>query len=191
MKQLSWTFAVAAFAAAFTVTAAAQQVVGTGQIVAPGSDVTLTGCVVKGEGGFVLSQIDEELKLEMSVTTPGTTAAPAPAKTVTSVPRILYWLDDDDDLLEKHAGHRVEIKGEIEGDIDAGEIEIEREQGMIELEIEAKGEKVTVKLPDTAATNATAVATTGTLVTDSPKEVPFKVRKLDVESVKMLSASCR
>ena len=73
---------------------------------------------------------------------------------------MIYWLDDDDDL-EEHAGRRVEVRGEIEGDIDAGEIEVERENSMIELEIKAKGETITVKLPDTAATIPTAVGTSG------------------------------
>jgi hypothetical protein len=115
--------------------------------------------------------------------TPGSAVIPSPEK------RIIYWLDDDDDL-EEHAGRRVEVRGEIEGDIDAGEIEVEREDGMIELEIKARGETITVKLPDTAAINPGVVGTSGGTVSDRPQDIPFFVRKVDVKSVKRLADTC-
>ena len=161
-------------------------------------DITLVGCVVKGDGGYVLSGIGPGFTVESTrttvsgnstTTTTTTTSAPGSAAIPSPEKRIIYWLDDDDDL-EDHAGRRVEVRGEIEGDVDAGEIEIERENGMIELEIKAKGDKVTVKLPDTAATNPSAVGTSGG-VTDRPQDVPFFVRKVDVKSVKRLADSCQ
>lgn len=187
MKQLRLAFGVFMLGALLSGAAAAQQAAVGAQPVPAGEDdeVTLTGCVVRGtDGGFVLTSVTEGV-------TRGSSAAHAPSGTTPAVlPRMLYWLDDDDEELEAHAGHRVEVKGEIEGDIDEGEIEIEREEGMIEVEIQAKGDKITVKLPDTATTNATAVGTTGTLVTDRPKDITLKVRKFDVKSVKMLAATC-
>ncbi len=163
-----------------------------------GNEVAITGCVVKGDDGFVLSSIGEAVTVQTSRTTVGTTGTTTTTTTTTTpaspaIPasgqRYIYWLDDDDDLLEKHAGQRVEVTGKIEGDIDRGEIEIERENDIIELEIKAKGEKITVKLPDTPAANATATGTSGT-VTDRPQDIPFKVRKFDVKNVKMLASSC-
>jgi hypothetical protein len=161
-------------------------------------EVTLTGCVVKGDGGYVLSGIGPGFTIETTRTTVGTAGSTTTTTTTSATPgspvipsperRVIYWLDDDDDL-EEHAGRRVEVRGEIEGDIDAGEIEVEREDGMIELEIKAKGETITVKLPETAASNPTAVGTSGT-VTDRPQDVPFFVRKVDVKSVKRLADSC-
>ena len=62
--------------------------------------------------------------------------------------RILYWLDDDDDAVAKLMGQLIEVTGEIEGDIKRGEIDAERENGMIELEINAAGRKANVKLAD-------------------------------------------
>jgi hypothetical protein len=154
--------------------------------------VTLTGCAVKGDGdgdGFLLANAVEQ-------TTRTTTTPDAAGSTVSSTTtkelkpaRILYWLDDDDDEVEKLMGQLVEVTGEVEGDVKRGEIEVERENGMIELEIKAKGEKITVKLPDTPAANATATGTSGT-VTDRPKDIPFKVRKFDVKKVKTLAATC-
>lgn len=179
--------------------AAQQAAVGTTPVpTGDDKEVMITGCVIKGEDGYVLSMVGEAVTVQTSRTTVGTSGTTTTTTTTTTpatpvVPpagqRYIYWLDDDDDLLEKHAGQRVEVRGEIEGDIERGEIEIERENNMIELEIRAKGEKITVKLPDTPAANNTAVGTSG-MVTDEPQDIPFKVRKFDVESVKAIASSC-
>lgn len=191
--------AAAALAFGLSSSVAAQQAAVGATPVPTGEDneVTITGCVVKGEnGGYVLSTIGESVTVQTSRTTVGTSGTTTTTTTTTTSPtpaippvgqRMIYWLDDDDDLLEKHVGQRVEVKGKIEGDIDRGEIEIERENHMIELEIKAKGEKITVKLPDTAATSA--VGTSGK-VTDEPQDIPFTVRKLDVKKVKMIASTC-
>ena len=196
------TCAAAVLALGLGTGVAAQQAAAVGAQPVPtgdGKDVTLTGCVVKGEGGYVLSTVGEGITVQSSRTTVGTTGSTTTTTTTTTTPatpvippanqRFLYWLDDDDNQLEKHAGQRVEVRGDIEGDIERGEIEVERENNMIELEIKAKGEKITVKLPDTPATNSGAVGTSG-MVTDEPKDIPFKVRKFDVESVKVVGGSC-
>lgn len=192
---------VAAAALMLGNTAAAQQAAVGATPVPTGDDneVTITGCVVKGDNGYVLSTVGEAVTVQTSRSVTGASGATTTTTTTTTTPaapvippagqRIIYWLDDDDDLLEKHAGQRVEVRGKIEGDIDEGEIEFERENNMIELEIEAKGEKITVKLPDTPAAKDAAVGTSGR-VTDEPKTVPFKVRKFDVKAVKALATSC-
>lgn len=180
-------------------TVAAQQAAVGATPVPTGDDkeVMITGCVIKGDNGYVLSTVGEAVTVQTSRTTVGTSGTTTTTTTTTTpatpvVPpagqRFIYWLDDDDDLLEKHAGQRVEVRGKIEGDIERGEIEVERENNMIELEIKAKGEKITVKLPDTPAAN-TAVGTSGT-VTDEPRDIPFMVRKFDVKSVKLIAAGC-
>lgn len=181
-----------------SVAAAQSAAVGVSPVRSDDKEITLIGCVVKGDGGYVLSGIGPGFTLETTRTTVGTAGSTTTTTTTTATPgspvvpsperRIIYWLDDDDDL-EEHAGRRVEVRGEIEGDIDAGEIEVEREDGMIELEIKAKGETVTVKLPDTPATNPAAVGTSGR-VTDRPQDIPFFVRKVDVKSVKRLADTC-
>ena len=182
-----------------TVVAAQQAAVGATPVpTGDDKEVMITGCVIKGDDGYVLSTVGEAVTVQTSRTTVGTSGTTTTTTTTTTTPtpvvppagqRYIYWLDDDDNLLEKHAGQRVEVRGEIEGEIERGEIEIERENNMIELEIKAKGEKITVKLPDTPAANATAVGTSGA-VTDEPRDIPFKVRKFDVESVKSIASSC-
>lgn len=128
--------------------------------------VTITGCAVKGSGdgdGFLLANMTD------------------PTAT-----RILYWLDDDDDEVQKLMGQLVEVTGEVEGDINRGEIEVEREDGMIELEIKAAGRKATVKLADVPS----ALGTAGS-VKDREIELPYVVRKLDVKSAKAVAPTCK
>jgi hypothetical protein len=152
--------------------------------------VTITGCVVKGNGdgdGFLLANAVEQTTRTTS--TPSATGATLSSTTTTTElkpTRILYWLDDDDDVLDKLMGQQVEVVGEVEGDIERGEIDIERENGMIELEIKADGRKTTVKLPDVPS----AVGTSGS-VGDREKELDYIVRKLDVKSARGLSTACR
>jgi hypothetical protein len=150
--------------------------------------VTLTGCAVKGDGdgdGFLLANAVEQ-------TTRTTTTPDAAGSTVSSTTtkqmkpaRILYWLDDDDDEVEKLMGQLVEVTGEVEGDVKRGEIEVERENGMIELEIKADGRKANVKLPDVPS----AIGTSGS-VKDHEAELPYMVRTLDVKSAKSLAPTC-
>ena len=129
-------------------------------------NVTITGCAVKGSGdgdGFLLAN----------------TTDPA-------APRILFWLDDDDDEVQKLMGQLVEVTGEVEGDVKRGEIEVEREGGMIELEIKAAGRKANVKLADVPS----ALGTAGS-VKDREVELPYVVRKLDVKSAKSIAPTCK
>ncbi len=127
--------------------------------------VTLVGCAVRGDGdgdGFLLANSEQ-----------------GPS-------RMLYWLDDDDDEVKKLMGQLVEVTGEVEGDVKRGEIEIERENGMIELEIKAGGRKATVKLADVpSAVGAPNAAK------DREQELPYLVRKLDVQSARAVAPTCR
>jgi hypothetical protein len=146
-------------------------------------DVTITGCVVKGDGGYVLTSVAEETVAAAAKA--GMPSTPQPAGTVLPG-RVIYWLSDDDDLAE-HAGHRVSVKGEIKGDVEKGKVSAEREQGFVELEFKVDGDrKVTVKVPDVPA----AIGTSGA-VGDKEADFPYIVRRIDVDSVKMLSAACR
>ena len=161
----------------------------TAELTAVPEKVTLTGCAVKGDGdgdGFLLANAVEQTT--RTTVTPGTTGSTVSATTTNEMKpsRMLYWLDDDDDVVEKLMGQLVEITGEIEGDVKRGEIQIERENGMIELEIKADGRKATVKLPDVPS----AVGTSGS-VKDGEVDLPYLVRKLDVKSARSIAPSCQ
>ena len=151
--------------------------------------ITVIGCAVKGDGdddGFVLVNNVERTTVGALSTSPTgvtvtevTTAALKPA-------RVLYWLDDDDDVVQRFMGQMVEVTGELEGDIELGEIKVERENGMIELEIDAAGRKANVKIPDVPS----AIGPSGA-VTDREKDLPYVVQKLDVKSARSVSSTCR
>jgi hypothetical protein len=182
MKRMSLVAAIALAASVSAISAAAQSVA-TAAPQQDKKDVTLTGCVVKGDGGYVLSDVSPENTA--AAATAGTPATPQPKGTVMPG-RVLYWLKDDEDLAE-HAGHKVEVNGELEGDIEKGNISAEREGGLVELEFKIEGDKkVTVKVPEVPA----SVGTAGS-VGDKERDIAYVVRKIDVDSVKMISASCR
>jgi hypothetical protein len=91
-------------------------------------------------------------------------------------------LKDDDDWKE-HAGHRVELTGEIEGDVEEGKIEVERKDNGVEIEIESDGKKVKALLPPW-----TSGIVSDTPVTKTEVETKYLVHKIDVKKVKMLGA---
>src|SRR5262245_59150126 len=66
-------------------------------------DVTITGCVVKGDGGYVLTNVAQETAA--AAVAAGTPSSPQPEGTIMPG-RVLYWLEDDDELRE-HAGQKV------------------------------------------------------------------------------------
>ena len=149
----------------------------------------MVGCAVKGTGdgdGFLLANSVEQTTRTVVAPTPAGTAVATSTTNEMKPARMLYWLDDDDDEVAKLMGQLVEITGEVEGDIERGEIEVERENGMIELEINADGRKANVKLQDVPS----AIGTSGS-VKDREVELPYVVRKLDVKSAKSLAPTCR
>jgi hypothetical protein len=142
--------------------------------------VTLVGCVIKGDGGYVLSSVN-------GWESPSAGAASATVASASTVAgRTFYWLKDDDDL-EKHAGRKVEVVGKLDDEIDQGKIKVEREDGMAKIEFQADGEsKVTIKAPE----SLTAVGTSGTLP-DRDKTHRVTIRKIDVKSVKVVASTCQ
>ena len=185
MKLLSLT---GVFLAITVVVAFESKGVGASQR-ADDTKVTLTGCAVKGSGdadGFLLANSVERTTVTTVAPTPSGAAVSSTTATAMKPARILYWLDDDDHAVRALMGHLVEVTGEIEGDVKRGEIEIERENGMIELEINADGRKANVKLADVPS----AVGTSGS-VKDREVELPYLVRKLDVKSARSLAPTCQ
>ena len=142
--------------------------------------VTLVGCVIKGDGGYLLSNADG-----WEPFSPG--AASTTVASASSVAgRTFYWLKDDNDL-EKHAGRKVEVVGKLDKEIDQAKIKVEREDGMTKIEFKADGEsKVTIKAPEPITTVGTSGAGS-----DRDKTTRVAIRKIDVKSVKVLASTCQ
>ena len=181
MKRTS-IFGVMALTAVLAANGVAQ-----GAAAAAQEKVTLTGCAVRGDGdgdGFLLANTVEQTT-RTSPTASGSTVSSSTSSEMKPA-RILYWLDDDDDEVANLMGQLIEVTGEVEGDVKRGEIQVERENGMIELEIKADGRKANVKLADVPS----AIGTSGS-VKDGEVELPYVVRKLDVKSAKSIAPTCK
>jgi hypothetical protein len=142
--------------------------------------IKLNGCLVKAEGddGYLITNLPVEpggSARDRSVETSaiGTSGANA---------TVFYWLRNDDDLKE-HVGHRVEVEGELKGDIKEGEIKLDRKDNWTELEVKSDGRSMKAQVP-----NAYIFPDP---VRDKDRKISALVRKVDVEKVRMLAASCR
>jgi hypothetical protein len=147
-----------------------------GAAAAADADITVTGCIVRGDdGGFLVADLGANTATQAPPATIGTTGKPA---------RVLYLLKNDDKWKE-HAGNRVELTGEIEGDVEEGKIEVERKDAGVQVQIEADGKKVRAVLP-----KWTSAVVSDQPVTDKESETKYLVHKLDVKNVKMIG-SCQ
>ena len=141
--------------------------------------VKLSGCLIQGEGndGFLLINSPRE---PVSGVAPGTTTAPGAVGTTGVVANIFYWLAKDDDL-KPHIGHRVEIEGDTKGDLQEGEIKIDRKEQWTEVEIKSDGKEMKARVP-----NSSVIAGP-----NPDRKVDVLVRRVDVDKVRMLEATCR
>ncbi len=200
MKRIS-SLATFGFVCGISVLAAAQQTTPAPTTAAAGDDdkVTLTGCVVKGDDGFLLTDAVPPSTTSTTSVSPTAAGVTATARTTTTPGQatMLYWLDGSDDL-NAHSGHRVEVTGEIEGDVEAAELTVEREDNGVKISAKSGDRKVIAMLPDMpSAVGTSGTATPGAIADKEDKdkdkevEMDYAVRKLDVKSVKMISATCR
>jgi hypothetical protein len=142
--------------------------------------VKLNGCVIKAEGddGYLISNVPSEPDATAADRNPATSAI----GTAGTYANVFYWLKNDDEL-KKHVGHRVEIEGELKGDIKEGEIKLDRKDNWTELEVKSGGDTLKAQVPNAYMFRDAAH--------DKDRKVSTLVRKVDVEHVKMLSATCQ
>jgi hypothetical protein len=161
-------------------------------------EVTVTGCVIKGDnGGYVLTSVvpasidvaNRTAQSGQPADTAGTSgAAPNGAS------RVIYWLEDFEDHARAlpYTGRRVEIRGQLEGDVEKGGMEVEREGDWVTLTLEKDGEDdVVTRLPATILLSADSpVGTSGELREDDDIELNVNVRQLDVQEVRVVTGTC-
>ena len=142
--------------------------------------IKLNGCLVKAEGdnGYLITNLPSEPAPSTATRNVATSAI----GTSGAFSTVFYWLRNDDDL-EAHVGHRIEIEGELKGDIKEGEIKLERKDNWTEIEVKSGGDEMKAKVPNAYVfPDATR---------DKDRKISALVRKVDVDHVKMVAADCR
>ena len=142
--------------------------------------IKLNGCLIKAEGDkdYLITNLPSEPGSSASADRVTTTAI----GTAANFSNVFYWLGGDDDL-KKHVGHRVEIDGELKGDIKEGQIKVDRKDNWTELEVKSDGHEMKAKVP-----NAYMFAEPNR---DKDRKISALVRKVDVNHVHMVSATCQ
>jgi len=152
-----------------------------GTVLTAGAEqVTLTGCLVRGEGDgdpYLLTNAPADPAL----TGAASASTPSGVGTVAEFRSIFYWLDGDDDL-RNHVGHRVEIQGDLKGDVKDGEIKLDRKDNWTELSVKAEGRSMKARVPNPSLFPAGK---------QEDRKGQIAVRRVDVEKIRMLSASCQ
>ena len=144
-------------------------------------EVTLKGCLVKGEGdgsGYLLTNSPADPEWQRSA---ASRIEPSTVGTTGDFRSVFYWLDGDKDL-KTNIGHQVEIKGDLKGDLKDGEIKLDRKDNWTEMTVKSDGRTMKANVPNASLFPATHE--------DKDKKVDVLVRKVDVDHVTMLAASC-
>ena len=171
-----FTCSTVALVAAFALMPAAATVA------AADDKVTLSGCLVRGDGDgnpYLLTNAPSQ---------PALTSAASPAVqpggvgTSGEFSTVFYWLDGDD-RLKDHVGHRVEIEGDLKGDVKDGEIKMDRKDSWTELTVKADGREMKARVP-----NQSIAAAPGK---PDDQKGSVSVRRVNVEHIKMVSAACQ
>ena len=85
--------------------------------------------------------------------------------------------------LRQHIGHRVEIEGDLKGDLKEGEITTDRKDNWTVITVKAGGRTMKANVPNTSMFPASDRD-------KDRKRAGILVRRVDVEHVRMVAASC-
>jgi hypothetical protein len=137
--------------------------------------MTLTGCLVKGEGdgGYLLTNSPSVavLRNHDARVEPGVVGT-------AGVEPVFYWLFGDHDLKD-HVGHQIEVQGDIKGDVKSGEIKLDRKARWTEMTVKADGRTMKADVPNAF------------MYPDrDDQKGRILVRRIDVDHVRMVRASC-
>lgn len=134
--MLALTFAVTAWTTASAAPAADDKI------------VKLSGCLIRGEGdgaGYLLMNASAEPWLR----SPGRQVTPSALGTSGDNATLFYWLNGSGDL-KQHIGHRVEIEGNLKGDLKEGEITTDRKDNWTVITVKAGGRTMKANVPNTS-----------------------------------------
>jgi hypothetical protein len=142
--------------------------------------VKLSGCLIRGEGddaGYLLANPPTEPWLNST----GKQVTPSVLGTSGEYATIFYWLDGHGDL-KQHIGHRVEVEGDLRDNVKDGEIRTERKENWTEVTVKADGRTMKAQVPNASMFPASN--------RDKERKSDILVRRVDVERVRMLGATC-
>lgn len=144
-------------------------------------DIKLSGCLVRGEdgGGYLLTNAPGESVWDRARDVP---VEPGPAGTTGRSGSVFYWLDNNGDLNE-HVGHQVDIDGELKGDLNDGQIKVDRKSNWTEMEVKSGERTLKARVPQSLFVYPASSR-------DSDPRANVLVRKVDVKKVSMRAASC-
>ena len=141
--------------------------------------IKLTGCLVRGEGGFILINSPFEPSFDSAKTSH---IEPTAVGTSGNYADTFYWLDGDRGL-GKNVGHQVEVVGYVRN-IKNGDLTVDRKDNWTEMTVKSDGRTMKARVP-----NSSVVASGGSGHDEHKADVI--VKRLDVDKVKMTSAGCR
>ena len=141
--------------------------------------VVITGCVMRsGDNNtsgprslVVWSRGDVYLESATVQVKPADRATPVGTAGTPGV--VFYWIDDENDLKE-HAGHQVEIVGELSDELKKGEFEVDQKNPFTEIEFTVGRREAKVQVPS---------AWLGPTTPGKDAEFDILVRTIDVEQV--------
>jgi hypothetical protein len=143
--------------------------------------VKLSGCLIRGEGesaGYLLANPPSEPWLN----SPGRQLTPSTLGTSGDYATIFYWLEGHGDL-RSHIGHRVEVEGDLRGDVKDGEITTDRKDNWTDVTVKADGRTLKAHVPNTSIFPASNRD-------NKERKSDILVRRVDVERVRMVAATC-
>src|SRR6185503_17854743 len=189
MKRMATGLCVAA--ALSVATLGAQTPAPTTQRSDAAKEITLTGCLSKGaDGKYMLTNAKLDNPSTATAGTSGTTTPPAstPSATAGAMNTAASWTLSGGTDLDKHVGHKIQVTGKaaMDGAMDHGRTP--------DTTAAAAGAAPTGATAETPAA-AGAVGTSGSTATAAAEEQRKKDTnanqpKLDVQSVKMIAATC-
>lgn len=156
-------------------------VVSVAPVAAAENQVKLSGCLVRGEGdgaGYLLTNAPAE---PTWLNPNEGRVAPNAVGTTGGFSSVFYWLEGSGEL-KGHIGHRVEIEGDLKGNLKEGEIQVERKDQWTEVTVKADGRTMKYNVPHTSIVAAPD--------RDKTQKADLLVRRVNVEKVKMVSAGC-
>ncbi|MFN7985266.1 MAG: hypothetical protein U0Q11_25785 [Vicinamibacterales bacterium] len=145
---------------------------------AAAESVTLSGCLVKASGDldpYLLINAPAQPALNQ---TPAADVNPTGVGTAAEFRTIFYWLKGNGEL-SKHVGHRVEVEGDLEGPA-KGELRTERKDNWTEVTVKSGGASLKAEVPHDSLIGGPGSDQKGDVV----------VRRVGVEKVKMIAATC-